>query len=494
MNRIIFVFLLLAVSISAQERNYWNIMGGTRSALMGGIVIGGVRDNSASFYNPGALGFINTSSHSISSDVYGYSLYRIKDGAGDGLNIIANDFKTLPLMASGLISLDFLIDDLKIGYVLLTRNKSALNFTSRVELYQDLIPQNPNGIYIGNDSFIPTFSGEENVTAQYLVSQSSEEIWGGGSLSQKINDNLSVGISGFGIYKTYSFRENINVFAVDTSYFQTASNSLLRYQDIWSLALLVKIGLAYQNDFIKLGLTLTSPQISIYGQSKVAGILSSQNVLRDADSQSGIVTPIDFTADDRQQDLFAKVKTPFSIGFGFETPITNKLNFSFGAEYFAPHKQYTVSEPWQKTFVLSLGSSNDIESNSAENLKIVDEFKSVLNFGFALEFAASEVLKTFFSFRTDYNNGVYKQRNNYYLGFSEWDIYHFTLGATFNDSRSDFSLGLGYSLSFDDNYNQLVNFSNLQINDEIYLFNQPKKAKLNYQDISIILGYTYNLE
>ncbi len=68
--------------------------------------------------------------------------------------------------------------------MLLTRNSSTLNFTSRVEKYQDIIPENPNGIYLGNEQFIKTFTGEENVSAQYLVNQSSEEIWGGGSLSQ----------------------------------------------------------------------------------------------------------------------------------------------------------------------------------------------------------------------------------------------------------------------------------------------------------------------
>ncbi len=115
MKKLFFLLVLVVSPINAQERNSWNIMGGSRSALMGGIVIGGVRDNSASFYNPGALGFINTSSHSISSDIYGYTQFRIEDGSGTGLNLVSNEFKTLPLMASGIVSLDFLIKDLKLG-------------------------------------------------------------------------------------------------------------------------------------------------------------------------------------------------------------------------------------------------------------------------------------------------------------------------------------------------------------------------------------------
>ncbi len=494
MKKLFFLLVLVVSPINAQERNSWNIMGGSRSALMGGIVIGGVRDNSASFYNPGALGFINTSSHSISSDIYGYTQFRIEDGSGTGLNLVSNEFKTLPLMASGIVSLDFLIKDLKIGYVLLTRNSSTLNFTSRVEKYQDIIPENPNGIYLGNEQFIKTFTGEENVSAQYLVNQSSEEIWGGGSLSQKLNDNLSIGISGFGVYSAFSYRENINIFAVDTSYFRTASNSILNYQDIWSLSILIKFGIAYQNDLLKLGLTVTSPQISFYGHSKVAGILNSQNVLTVKQNQSNAVIPIDFTADDRQQDLKTKYVKPLSVGFGAEVGVSNNLNIAIAAEYFAPLSEYTVVQPSSKPFLLTFGNDQRIETNSAENLKIVDEYRAILNYGIAFEYLANQFLKTYFSFRTDFNNGVYKSRNNYYLGFSEWDIFHFTLGTTFIDNRSNFSVGFGYSFSFEKNYNQLINLSDLQINDGIFLFNNPGKASVNYQDLSIILGYTYNLE
>ena len=493
MKKLLYFYLICFTTYNAQERNYWNILGGSRSALMGGIVVGGVRDNSASFYNPGALGFINSSTHTISSDVYGYAMMRIKDGAGNGLNLVNSEFRTIPLMASGTFSLDFLIDDLKIGYTILTKSASKISFTSRIELYQDLIPENPNGIYAGNNQFLKTFEGDENVSAQYIVTQSSEEIWGGGSLSQKINENFSVGISGFGIYKTYTSRENIMVYAVDTSYFKTASNNSLSYQDLWNLSFVIKAGLAYQNDFVKLGLTITSPQVSLYGKAKVAGVFNSQNVLKIRNTQSNVDIPLDFTAEDRQQDLNTKISAPLSIAFGFETSLNNRINLAFSSEYFASLNEYSVARPASKSFFLALGNDQSIETNSAEVLKIVDEYKSVVNYGFAVEYLAAEKINAYLSFRTDFNNGVFKERNKYYLGFSKWDLYHFTLGGTFVNERSTFALGIGYSFSFQSNYNQLVNFSNLEINNDIYLYNKPGKASLSYQDISLILGYTYKL-
>ena len=50
--------LLHVVPAIAQEMNYTPFQLGARSALMGGAAVGGVRDSSATFYNPGALGFV----------------------------------------------------------------------------------------------------------------------------------------------------------------------------------------------------------------------------------------------------------------------------------------------------------------------------------------------------------------------------------------------------------------------------------------------------
>ncbi len=57
---LLFLFLAMAgtQSASAQDNNYWTNQFGTRSNLMSGAVVGGVRDPSAGFYNPGAVPFI----------------------------------------------------------------------------------------------------------------------------------------------------------------------------------------------------------------------------------------------------------------------------------------------------------------------------------------------------------------------------------------------------------------------------------------------------
>src|SRR5210317_1961792 len=73
----LFAFFLVFFSYPAlsQDHHYWTQQFGSRSALMGGAVVGGVRDTSAGFYNPGALGFVNQPSLSVSAN--GYQLERL---------------------------------------------------------------------------------------------------------------------------------------------------------------------------------------------------------------------------------------------------------------------------------------------------------------------------------------------------------------------------------------------------------------------------------
>jgi len=54
-----FVIIVLQVSSTAQENNYWSIQYGTRSTLLGGAVIGSVSDLSATFYNPCRYDYMN---------------------------------------------------------------------------------------------------------------------------------------------------------------------------------------------------------------------------------------------------------------------------------------------------------------------------------------------------------------------------------------------------------------------------------------------------
>ena len=74
-RQLVAVILILVVfgtsRVLAQEMNYNTFQVGSRSALMGGAVVG-VRDTSATFYNPGALGFVENPSISVSANAFAF--------------------------------------------------------------------------------------------------------------------------------------------------------------------------------------------------------------------------------------------------------------------------------------------------------------------------------------------------------------------------------------------------------------------------------------
>jgi hypothetical protein len=81
---------------------------------MGGAVVGRVKDNSAIFYNPACLAFIDTSSVTINADLYQLEKTRIENALGNQKDFNNNNFKNLPLLISGLIPTKN--PNLKMGY------------------------------------------------------------------------------------------------------------------------------------------------------------------------------------------------------------------------------------------------------------------------------------------------------------------------------------------------------------------------------------------
>eukprot|EP01034_Spumella_vulgaris_P004088 gene4088-5218_t len=81
--------LVLAISANAQN-NYWTQQYSAYSMLTGGTGMSNADDNSVFYYNPGAIGFIDTTSINISANLYAYDRVKLKNGAGDGLDLVSN--------------------------------------------------------------------------------------------------------------------------------------------------------------------------------------------------------------------------------------------------------------------------------------------------------------------------------------------------------------------------------------------------------------------
>ena len=52
---ILALFLIISYLTAAQDAHYWTLQYGPKSSLLGGAVIGSIKDISGTYYNPGAL-------------------------------------------------------------------------------------------------------------------------------------------------------------------------------------------------------------------------------------------------------------------------------------------------------------------------------------------------------------------------------------------------------------------------------------------------------
>lgn len=196
----VFVFCCLTALVGlplcvAQDRNYWNTQVGTRSALMGGAVVGGVRDTSATYYNPGALGFITNSSLSVSANAYQYDRFRSDNGVGQGEALTSDEIRVYPLLVSGAHVID---DGEVLGYSVITRNNFGTKMSARHDVTGDILTN-------------PSAPGLEEFIGQYTLESSLSEYWGALSYAHRLNECTSAGISNFLALRSQNFNQAIQL-------------------------------------------------------------------------------------------------------------------------------------------------------------------------------------------------------------------------------------------------------------------------------------------
>ena len=96
--------LAIATAASAQDSQYWSIQYGPVGQLVGGQLIGGVPDLSATFYNPGALSLRNESSYLLSTESVQWEA--VSTEAQPGLEVLdtsSSRFGAAPSLLAGVL-------------------------------------------------------------------------------------------------------------------------------------------------------------------------------------------------------------------------------------------------------------------------------------------------------------------------------------------------------------------------------------------------------
>ncbi len=484
---IVFMLNIVSAPVLSLDNHYWSHQFGSRSALMSGAVVGGVRDTSAGFYNPGALGFVKQSSFSVSGNSYQFEQMTLDDGVGTGDDIDSQEVGIIPLLVSG----TFILGGNTFGYSIMTQQASSFNMSARHAGFFDIVASNPT---LGTGT---AFEGLEEYRGQYIYNSKLSEYWGGLSWAKR-HHNISYGVSGFFALRT----QNQDMMALaratnlhNSQGLQMGTQDFVRHVDFYNLRSFLKFGIAADFETLKLGATLTTPSVSLFGKGSSAQSLSTTK----SDETFWYLNPnptipYNTVIDDRQEDLDAEYKTPLSIALGIEYAVTPKTRFAGSVEWFAKQDRYAVMTPASREMFVGKPPqfADIIIMDSEQALKVENAADEVVNFAIAVEHGFNDTYKGYFSFRTDFSTFNLNSTETEAIA-NDWDIYHTTLGMTHKGKASELALGLTYSFGKQDLLERPINLNPQSTNRSSanFLFPNSGNTSARYNAFGVIVGYTY---
>lgn len=468
------------------QNTYWTQQFGAKASLMGGAVVGGVKDNSAIYYNPAGIGGIDSSSINISANVYGFEYTDLQNGAGTNLDLHSMRFLLYPQLISGLIRIKK-VPKLNIAYTLLTRFRSELKMHVENRMIYDVIATEP---------------GDENYYAAFDYFLSGNTQWGGLGISYKVSPKVSLGLTTFATYAHIEDRRYMNASCDVTQpgYTYTTQYLTSQYNVVDNVTVLWKAGAQFDFNRFKFGLVVTSPSVNIYGESRIGRHLEYFNQDKYLPDSLPIGSKSSFIASDARSGLSTTYKTPLSISAGFEYYFPkSKTRITSTFEYFFPIERYTVAKSDEPVYVRPTADYSGATVPNFMNIEIASA--GVFNAAVGFSQVVKERYTIYGGVRTDFNNTLNLFGTNENLVNTVNSTFasyiHFSTGLSIAKGRSDVTLGLNYAYGFSGIKRQIMNLSSPGVFDatnNTYLLLQGQKDNsvvANIHALSFVLGYTY---
>lgn len=407
---IVLSLLAVASSSSAQSTQYWTDQFGNRAQLLGGAVIASDESLSAVFYNPGLLGTGAGSQFVLTGNIFEGETLAVKEVSPPEREVSGTRFRLLPSMVAGEIFGEWLGEN-RLAYSFFTRADSRLRADT----------------LFGTDEF-PELGDDLFFSNNLRIDSSMSEYWGGFTWGRSVGSNHGVGVSMFVGARNHRARvQNIDqaVFADDSLGIgiQAQDFDFNNYRLFWKLG--------YSTEFAswKIGATLTTPSINLFGSGKLK--FDDSVVLTGRPEDSRITTTF-------QEDLSTEYRTPLSIGLGTSRN-WDKWALHFSVEWFDSVAPFTV-----------IDGENFFSQTTGEefNPDITHALESVVNFAIGAEYILNSGVRTFYSFRSDFGAATDKFDTN--MASTNFDLWHLSGGATFNVGSTEMTLGAAYAFGTSD--------------------------------------------
>lgn len=467
------IFLLLPMlflDVVAQDTHYWTHQYGTSSVLLGGAVVGGIKNSTAAFYNPASLGFVDTASLSINASAYQSENIKVENALGQTKDFKSNYLSVVPLMLGGMFR-SGVENRLKIAYGIVSPIDFNFNATARID--------NPVEI-VNNDS-----PGPEDFIAQAAIASKMRETSVAIALGRKFNDHWSIGLSNLFIVRSQDFQKvqyaRMYLNDIDQTLVTTSFSRIVKFYNVRYVA---KLGLAYQSDHFSAGVSVNSPSLNLFGNGTIAVDILGTNILTATGRR-------DFLGNDRQEKLKSKYKSPVSLAGGINYD-WRRSHIGISAQYFGKINVYDVLRADSSAFVRPADLNKDLTSD--QYLRVKSGARPVFNIVVGYQYMLSPAFSLVGSARTDnsFHDPAVSEAVGIKTELSTWNIYHFTLGGIVTKGRSQLSFGLLISTGKDDSKKQDGVLDNPSEGN--FLQGSTTIVKAKYSCIGLMVGYNFSFK
>lgn len=394
--------LALTPTASAQDTHYWSIQYGPVGQLVGGQLIGGVPDLSATFYNPGALALRNESSYLLSTESVQWELVSTEAQPGlDVLDTTSSRFGAAPSLLAGVLP-RWLGDDTHLAWSFLTRQKLDLRLGQRVT--------------------DPVATPGVRSAAESYSDQRVEEDWAGLTISRPVSDSVGVGLTLYGVYRGQRTRKELSLQAVSPDGSSIAVSGVGDF-DYTHYRALAKLGVAWQTEDWSAGLSITTPSLAAFGGGKGGYTVSIAGTDPNGDGRPD--PPVLETR--TQEDLDADYRSSGAVGAGVSRRL-GRTRLHASVEWYAPVDRFTVIA---------------LPEATADAGRLTQELRSVVNAGLGIEHTLNDDISLYGAFHTDFSASTGSVGSN--VAVSDWDLYHLSGGLSFRVGDNRFTLGASWA-------------------------------------------------
>jgi hypothetical protein len=497
-NRIaVILCLLLNIKSIHAQNHYWSQQYGAENTLLGGAMTAGAGDNSAMYYNPARLGFIESPKISISANAYGIDIVNLKNAAGTKLDLKSAKLMLYPQIASGSLIIKK-NPKFKMVYGSLVRYRTALHYEQTNTMSYDVFTRLP-----GNEFYDARVEYDYNGIAN----------WFGGAFAYRINENWSVGYTQFFTYINLQYRQSYNITSdnkIRNTYFVSTNNNNLNFS-INNIGAVEKVGIAYEKKsrkmdstlYFRVGLTATMPSFKIFSKSKVYQSSELNNIDENGFNPTDSFNAVSSVLNNSNSNMKTNFKDPASIALGFE--VSNKhIRFCTTLEYFIRVKEYNMIKDNSQTIVRPVKNNNPVFINDYMTIKQSNQPILNVAFGFEYKFkqhikqsGKSRIWSLLLGVRTDFNNHDQVYRLEKLEPGSEtafnpdnWKYIHYSIGASLDRKSDKFSFGIDYGKGLTRKTLQAINIT--EPTAAGFLLGQKQNTVIpQINSINFVMGYTY---